>query len=136
MPEVTPRPKRAGRRPQKRRRDYMAQCDKLAGAIVRGRGRCENPECKGQRGALQWAHGFSRSYHETRHDLDLSWCLCAGCHHYYTHHPLEWEEWMVARLGRRRYNAARRRALEGGPIDWLARRAELEDLARRAGVIA
>jgi hypothetical protein len=101
------------------------KADALAGALVRARGACESgrPE---HSGPLQWAHGVSRSYRAVRWDLRNGFCLCAGCHAFFTYRPLEWTEWMIQRLGQSVYDDLRRRALAGKkrPMDEVI--AELE----------
>jgi len=47
--------------------------------------RCDGPP--------QWCHVHSRSYHVIRHDPRNAVRLCRNHHAYYTHHPLEWEQW-------------------------------------------
>ncbi len=89
----------------------LKECDRLCGAIVRSRGRCE--ACGRSDGTLQWAHGFSRSYRKVRHDLRNGFCLCAGCHMKYTHDPIGWDEWMRARLGTKGYAELRHDATTG-----------------------
>ena len=74
------------------------RADRLFSLAVRSVGHCQSgrPEHKGP---LQCAHGFSRRYLATRWDRRNAWALCAGCHVYYTHRPLEWDEWMRYRMG-------------------------------------
>ena len=67
-------------------------------------------------GPLQCAHGFSRRYQGTRWDFRNAFCLCAGCHVYFTHRPLEWDEWMRSRMGLG-YEVVRLQALNGGKQD-------------------
>lgn len=88
----------------------LEEADRMAGAIIRSRGRCE--AC-GTTERLQHAHGFSRGYRKVRHDLGNGFCLCAGCHMSYTHHDLEWRDWMRAKMGEDAYYDLRRRALYG-----------------------
>ena len=87
------------------------KADALAGAIVRARGACESGR-DSHAGPLQWAHGFSRTYRAVRWDLRNGFCLCAGCHFYYTNRPLEWDEWLRYHLGAAYYDL-RAAALRG-----------------------
>jgi hypothetical protein len=44
-------------------------------------------------GGLQWSHLISRRYHATRWNPDASVAMCAAHHVWFTHHPLEFEDW-------------------------------------------
>lgn len=115
-----PRPRKRidrGKRPRRQRKTSRAamgrKADALFSLIVRRNGCHEaavSPahECVG---GIQCAHIVSRSYRSTRWDEDNAMGLCAGRHVFYTHRPLEWEDfvaqnWHVARP------TLRRRALE------------------------
>ena len=88
----------------------VAEADRLFSLQVRAVGYCENDTDR-HNGNLQCAHGFSRSYKATRWDRRNGFCLCAGCHVFYTHHPIEWAEWMLDRLGDRTLKELRELAL-------------------------
>lgn len=91
-PEKRAKVKKAPPRKSKRpRRKLLAYADSLWSQIIRRPGACV---ICGQRERLQGAHGFSRRYHATRHDLRNGFCLCSGHHVYFTHRPLEWDEWL------------------------------------------
>lgn len=97
MTEVTPRLKSGKKKPKTpTKTQLLKKCDTLFSKIVRSVGYCEN--C-GATENLQCAHGFSRRYRATRWYFDNAWALCRGCHVYYTHRPLEWDEWMRERMG-------------------------------------
>ena len=84
------------------------QADKLFSLIVRAVGQCA--ECfEGK--ALQCAHIVSRSYRSVRWSFDNAVALCAGCHVYYTHHPLEWERFVTERMGAADFASLKARAL-------------------------
>ena len=99
--------------------------DALVGQMVRARGRCESGRAN-HKGNLQWCHGFSRRYHAVRWEPLNGFCLCAGCHLYFTHRPLEWDEWMMDQMGLN-YDWLRAKALEGKKPD---KAALLADLSR------
>lgn len=83
--------------------------DRMFSLYIRARdGMCV--EC-GTTEGLQCAHGFSRGYLATRWDERNAWALCAGHHVFYTHRPLEWDEWMRKRMGERLYVEVRMLAL-------------------------
>jgi hypothetical protein len=106
----------------------MRQADKLAREIVMDRdftgcrarrtSRCKGPD--------QWAHVHSRSYKAIRHDPRNAVVLCAAHHAYFTHRPLEWEQW--CRDHDIAWDKLRIEALERGPSWSLA-----ETLERLSG---
>jgi hypothetical protein len=74
------------------------KCDALWGKIIRSRGYCEH--C-GKGLNLQAAHIFSRTYSQTRHDLDNGLCLCSACHIGWAHScPTEFTEWLEEYRGK------------------------------------
>lgn len=93
----------------------VQKADKLFSLIVRSVGRCESGR-PNHAGPLQCAHHFSRRYEATRWDRRNASCFCAGCHVYFTHRPLEWDEWLRGRLGSN-YETLRKLALNGGKQD-------------------
>jgi hypothetical protein len=107
---VIPKPEKRAPRPRKRiarakrpakvrktsRTKLKRMADKLWSLVVRAAGKCR---ICGSKERLQAAHGFSRRYLGTRFDLRNGWCLCAGCHVFYTHRPLEFDEWLRRELG-------------------------------------
>lgn len=103
---------RRGKRPAKVRKTPRSRlkrlADKLWSLAVRAAGKCR---ICGKTDGLQAAHGFSRRYLGTRHDLRNGWCLCAGCHVRYTHDPLGWDEFLRRELGPT-YEELRAKAME------------------------
>ncbi len=83
--------------------------DKLFSILVRDAGACVN--CK-TTDRLQCAHGFSRRYRNVRWDMRNAFCLCVRCHMFYTHRPLEWDEWLLDRWGFELYYEIRKLALD------------------------
>jgi len=55
----------------------------------------------GKTSNLQWAHIRSRRYLSTRWHLCNSLCLCAGCHLWWHHEPLEATEWFRTKFRER-----------------------------------
>lgn len=86
------------------------ECDRLMGRLVKVKhGACQacgSPD----RSKLQWAHGLSRRYRSVRYDWANSFSLCSACHLRYTHNPIAWTEWMLAKLGANEYAALGQRA--------------------------
>lgn len=107
------------RSPRKKRKNYQQQADRIFSKYVRERdGECQAKDeifpCKGN---LQCAHILSRRYATTRcHQLNAI-ALCASHHIYWTHRPLEWEDWIKDRYPGR-WEALRRAAIFGGKVDW------------------
>lgn len=100
---------KAKKRKKPPKRNWSTQADRLCGQIVRARGECQavGPHA----GALQWAHGFSRSYRAVRWDQRNGFALCQGHHFWFTHHPLEWDEWLHVAWGDELYAEMRALAL-------------------------
>ncbi len=94
-----------------------AVLDLLCGEICRSRGICENPKCRKMAG-LQWAHIISRRYKQVRWDIDNCFCLCNGCHFYFTNRPIEWDMFVVSMIGEKKYEELKRRALDYKKIDY------------------
>lgn len=110
-------------KPRKRRkRPYYKTVDDLFSKVVRRRGNCVR--CLSTH-RLQCAHIVSRRYRATRWDLDNAVCLCAKCHTYFTHRPLEWDQWIGPRLRPGALIDLKRKAIAGRK--WS--QDELEELA-------
>lgn len=130
MTQVTPRPK-AKKRKKTKTKTLQQQCDDLFPVIVKSIGRCEADDGRECKGWLECAHGFPRGYRAVRWDHRNAWSLCCAHHKYYTHHPLEWTDWMRARMGEDLYEEVRVLALAGVLPDLPALVLELKDLARQ-----
>lgn len=109
--KVKKAPPRKSKRP---RRKLLAYADSLWSQIVRRSGACV---ICGKTERLQAAHGFSRRYHATRHDLRNGFCLCSGHHVFYTHRPLEWDLFLWAQWGDQLYQELRTKALRNEKQD-------------------
>lgn len=120
------------KKPKRAKRDYSKQCDVLFSQVVRARGKCESGRLARHSGVLQCAHGFSRRYRAVRWDERNAWSLCAACHVFFTHHPIEWTDWMIDRLGAEQYEELRQLALHGPIPDTKELVLELRSLARAA----
>lgn len=59
---------------------------------------------------LQCCHYFGRSNQRVRYDEANGVALCAGCHHYFHGHPLEFTYWTIARLGEEQFDELTARA--------------------------
>lgn len=107
-------------------RTWIKRLDSLVGARVRSRGMCEAVG-RPHKGRLQWCHVISRSYHNTRWLEYNSLCLCAGCHTYFTHRPLEWEQLIIERMGARHYGDLKTLALRHEKIDYKSKYEQLKE---------
>jgi hypothetical protein len=74
--------------------------DKLCSEIVRKRGKCQ--AC-GKKHTLQCCHIYSRTYNNTRWDLENLLCLCASCHFYFHKNPVLFGSWVYKSLGEEKY---------------------------------
>lgn len=106
--------------------------DKMFSGLIRATGACV--KC-GATSSLQCAHILSRRYMNTRFDPANAVPLCAGCHVFYTHRPLEWEDWIIERIGADAYQALRVRARSNDKIDRIAVAAEIRRLAAERGIV-
>lgn len=91
------------------------KADTLFSKFIRRTGTCAR--C-GAVDRLQCAHIVSRRYLSTRWDEDNAVSLCSGCHIYMTHRPLEWEQWVIQKMGEENYAALKRRALVSAKPDY------------------
>lgn len=115
-------------------RGYKKKADDLFSKIIRSKGLCAR--CgKGQH--LQCAHIVSRRFSATRCDLRNALCLCAGCHHYFTDHPVEFGRFVIDRIGDKLYNQLTAKAHKPTKVDWKLTYEELkityEDITSRNG---
>lgn len=121
-------------RPKKRRRTKQttakAAADRLFSQIVRAKGFCEH--CgKGSGVQLQCAHWISRTYSNTRTDLDNAFSLCAACHRAMTADPTAWADWTIAQRGRETYGRLREAANKKSQVWWPDELARLREIAKR-----
>ena len=81
--------------PQRKRMNATKRADALFSKLIRERDqRCRAAGYKlGCSTLLQCAHVVSRRYRSVRWDGDNAVALCAAHHVWFTHHPLEWEDW-------------------------------------------
>lgn len=101
------------------------ECDRMARQVVLERDKHTCQRC-GTTEAVQWAHILTRSELSIRWNPLNSLALCAGCHVYMTHRPVEWMDWVDAHYDENRIDKLRllRRGILGAP-DYAAIIAEL-----------
>jgi len=116
-PKRGPKPRKAikrgklAKKPRHSRKKAVLYADSLWSQIVRRReGGCVSNRPT-HAGGFQAAHGFSRRYHATRWNLRNGFKLCQGCHVFFTHRPLEWEDFLLEALGELGYIGLRCNAL-------------------------
>lgn len=109
------------------------QLDRLFSVLTRACGECVG--C-GATDRLQCAHGFSRRYRNVRWDFRNAFCLCQGCHMFYTHRPLEWDEWLLDRWGADLHAEIRTLALSIAKVDLDEVREALVAETRHRGITA
>lgn len=123
MRQVTPLPKK----PKRAKKATVKDCDIAFGLLIRGPKGAEYPcsNC-GRREMIQCAHGFTRAYHATRWDERNAFPLCKGCHLFFTHRPIQWDDWLRSRWGDALYEELRMLAVSHARVDKDALLAELK----------
>jgi len=111
------------------------EADRLFSLIVRSRGFCE---ARGVRtlhaGPLQCAHIIGRSYRSTRWDEENAFCLCAGCHRFWTSRPIEFRRFVVDMRGIVWFDEVTSRALHPWDKDIVGVVARLRERAVELGL--
>ncbi len=91
-------------------------CDVAFSLWVRSIGVCEAAgEGNGCKGNLQCAHVLTRGYSSIRWDPRNALSLCAGHHIFFTHRPIAWTDFIVAKLGQAHWDELRRLAITPAP---------------------
>jgi len=106
----------------KRSKGDKAKADRLFSLAIRSHGRCEN--CQKSSGVqLQCAHIMSRRYSKTRCDLRNAFCLCAGCHIYFTANPVAFGQFVSKTWANEHFELIQKRAYDvmGNKTDWMER---------------
>lgn len=116
--------------PIKKAKGAKAKCDTLFSFIIRSIGECEN--CY-KTDYLQCAHIISRRYSNTRTDLRNAFCLCAGCHRYFTDHPREFSRFITQTWAQEYYEQVFKKSQEVGKIDWLEEADRLKTIKKQLG---
>lgn len=89
-----------------------AYLDRLAGTVVRARGRCQNPRCRtpvGSYNPLCWSHIIPRDCLHLRWLPENALCLCLACERYHTDHPIEQRALFISIIGEDAFWALKRR---------------------------
>lgn len=79
----------------KRDKGLKGKATSLHSIVTRMYGACENCGKDSSNCQLQCAHINSRRYNSTRALLTNAFCLCAGCHRYFTDHPREFSRFIT-----------------------------------------
>lgn len=108
------------------------KADALFSLIVRSKGACEH--C-GKTTWLQTAHWLGRRYSNIRCDFDNAFCLCAGCHRYFTADPTAWTDWAIGQRGRETYDRLREAANRQSSVDWPVQVEILKAMAKSEGLL-
>lgn len=136
--EKAPKPIARQSRPRRRRKSEAArikrECDRLWSLIVRDRNECESPRDHLCRGNFQGAHGFGRSYWNTRWLPINGFKLCQAEHKYFTHHWLEWRRFLVESWGQPVYDTLENLALRACKPDAEAALLKLSLEAEQRGI--
>jgi hypothetical protein len=70
----------------------------------------------------------------TRWSEDNAFCLCASCHLFFTHRPIEWEDYVISRIGEHGYRELRLRAVGLGKPDYGELLEQLEERLKELGI--
>lgn len=100
-----PQKRRAPTKSQIERKEHRAsvkELDDLFRAVIRKRDGMRCRRCKGER-HVQVAHVFSRRFHRLRWTTSNAMLLCAGCHLWQHHNPVEGGKFFEEQLGTRAY---------------------------------
>lgn len=80
--------------------------------------RCERCHRSSDQVQLTCSHFYGRRHESTRMDLENLASLCVGCHQYFEGEKNgDYLEWMIRRLGQRRFDALKVRAMSYGKKD-------------------
>jgi 5-methylcytosine-specific restriction endonuclease McrA len=101
--------------PLKQAKGDKGKCDKIFSQIIRMSGECLN--CR-KTTNLQCAHIVSRRFAATRTDLQNAYCLCAGCHQYFTAWPREFSKFITKNTGSDAYERLKLKAETVTKVDW------------------
>jgi hypothetical protein len=83
------------------------EADRLCRLIVLNRDDWTCQRC-GATAGIQWCHILTRSELSIRWEPKNSLALCAGCHVYMTHRPVEWLDWIDDHFGPYRMGTLRK----------------------------
>ena len=89
-----------------------AYLDRLAGTVVRGHGRCQNPHCStpvSLYNPLCWSHIIPRGCLHLRWLPENALCLCLACETYFTAHPNEQRAFFISVIGEDKFWSLKRR---------------------------
>ena len=122
MPEPIPKKR------NKKRGPSIKSLDTDFSKLVRSVGVCEIGKVENcPSGNLQCAHGFSRRYKSVRWDRRNAFSACAGCHYWYTLHPIEWDDFLRGVWGPVLYDELRELSLQVVKVDLRAVSADLKE---------
>ena len=110
----------------KKLRANKALADRLFRDIIRNRDKSLCQNCSSPFHP-QLAHIISRRYYTVRWDTNNALILCAKCHARWTYHPLEWEQWIIKRIGQEEYETLKRKALSYEKINYKELVSKLSD---------
>lgn len=86
--------------PKAKRKRLIKDLDALCRIIVFKRDKvCQ--KCGRSTGKLDWSHIYSRRYKQIRWNPENSMIFCAGCHIFFHQNPLEFTDFIRAKLGDR-----------------------------------
>lgn len=114
--------------PINRPKGAKGAADRIFSEIIRSVGYCENCFRKPPLVQLQCAHIISRRYSNTRVDIRNAMCLCAGCHRYYTDHPVEFSKFVQRSWAAEFYDDTYAKSQSSSKVDWPSLQRQLKDV--------
>lgn len=114
-----------------------AYLDKLAGGIIRARGRCQNPKCITPISSYNppvWSHIIPRDCLHLRWLIENALCLCLNCERYFTAHPLEQRAFFISVIGENKYWELKRRENQYEKVDYGKTAYELNRIIKMQGI--
>lgn len=106
------------------------KCDVLFSKHIRSIGYCENCFRKDNEVQLQCAHINSRRFSATRTLLLNAFCLCAGCHRYYTDYPREFSRFITGTWAQEHYDQVFQLSRTNTKMNWTEQLKYLKELTK------
>lgn len=106
------------------------KCDIIFSKHIRSIGYCENCYKNPDQVQLQCAHICSRRFSATRTLLMNAFCLCAGCHRYYTDYPREFSKFITGTWAQEYYDEVFSISRTHLKMDWTEQFKYLKELTK------
>jgi hypothetical protein len=114
-----------------KRKGIVKKADEIFSKVIRTVGYCENCGKTKDQAQMQCAHIIGRIVFPTRVDLRNAFCLCAGCHRYYTEHPREFSRFITNTWAQEYYEHVFKKSRSGEKNNWEERIEFLKDIYKQ-----